>query len=266
MKRKVGIFAGCLGKEIPMVDQVEMIKNAGFEVFASGLRDSDVIAGMKEKADRLGLFFEEIHAPFANINSMWIPGLDYLDVYNNAKQSIDLAARHGIPSIVLHVSSGWYPPGISDLGLQRYDELVFYAAEKGVNVAFENLRCVGNLAYFADRYEKLENVRFCYDFGHEHCYTATVTWMDIFCDKLVCTHIHDNYGRTDGKNNDPDLHLLPFEGNTDYQHCIDKLDEYGYTGPLTLELSHSTYAHLSPEDFLKTCYERVQRINTLSKA
>ncbi len=266
MKRKVGILVGCLGNEIPLEKQLELMKEAGFETFFSGLYAPDTTARLKEKADELGLLYETIHAPFSGINNMWIPGLEYLTVYNGIKRSIDQAAVCGIPAIVLHVSSGWYPPGISDLGLQRYDELVFYAAEKGVTVAFENLRCVGNLAYFADRYEKLDNVRFCYDLGHEHCYTATVQWMDVFCHKLICTHIHDNYGRTDGKNNDPDIHLLPFEGNVDYQRCIDKMDEYGYTGPLTLEVGNTRHKELSPEEFLKTCYQRVQRINALSKA
>lgn len=265
MNRKVGIVVGCLGGEIPLTTQLEMMKETGFETFFSGLCSLETTAAMKEKATALGMTFETIHAPFSGINNMWIPGLDYLTVYNGIKRSIDNAAACGIPAIVLHVSSGWYPPGISDLGLARYDELVFYAAERGVTVAFENLRCVGNLAYFTDRYEKLDNVRFCYDFGHEHCYTVTVPWMDIFRDKLICTHIHDNYGCTDGKNSDPDIHLLPFEGNTDYQRCVDKLDEYGYQGPLTLEVTNARHKDLAPEAFLKTCYERVQRINALSK-
>ncbi len=265
MKRKVGIVVGCLGGEIPLEQQLNMMKETGFETFFSGLCSAETTARLKDRADALGMTYETIHAPFAGINNMWIPGLDYLKVFNEAKCSIDRAAACGIPAIVLHVSSGWYPPGISDLGLARFDELVFYAAQRGVTVAFENLRCIGNLSYFADRYEKLDNVRFCYDLGHEHCYTVTVKWMDVFRDKLICTHIHDNYGCTDGKNSDPDIHLLPFEGNTDYQACIDKMDEYGYKGPLTLEVGNAKYKHYSPEEFLQTCYERVQRINALSK-
>ena len=265
MKRKVGINVGSLGGAIPLTEQLKMMKDTGFETFFSGLCSLESTAAMKETADKLGLVYETIHAPFAGINNMWIPGLDYLTVFNGIKRSIDNAAACGIPAIVLHVSSGWYPPGISDLGLARYDELVFYAAERGVTVAFENLRCVGNLAYFSDRYEKLDNVRFCYDLGHEHCYTVTVQWMDVFRDKLICTHIHDNFGCTDGKNSDPDIHLLPFDGNVDYQRCIDKMDAYGYTGPLTLEVSNARHKDLAPEEFLKLCYDKVQRINALSK-
>ena len=168
MKRKVGINVGSLGGAIPLTEQLKMMKDTGFETFFSGLCSLESTAARKETADKLGLVYETIHAPFAGINNMWIPGLDYLTVFNGIKRSIDNAAACGIPAIVLHVSSGWYPPGISDLGLARYDELVFYAAERGVTVAFENLRCVGNLAYFSDRYEKLDNVRFCYEIGRAH--------------------------------------------------------------------------------------------------
>ncbi|MBQ8358280.1 MAG: sugar phosphate isomerase/epimerase [Clostridia bacterium] len=266
MKRKLGIIVGCLGGSIPLENQLEMMKNAGFETFFSGLCSPDTTARLKEKSESLGMTYETIHAPFSGINNMWVAGMEYLTVYNGMKRSIDQAAANGIPAIVMHVSSGWYPPGICDLGLKRFDELVLYAAEKGVTVAFENLRCIGNVAYMTERYEKLDNVRFCYDFGHEHCYTKTVQWMDVFCHKLICTHIHDNHGRLNGKTDDPDTHLIPFEGNVDYQRCIDKLDEYGYTGPLTLEVGNSKYGHLSPEEFLATCYERLQRIAALSKA
>ena len=266
MNRKVGIIVGCLGGEIPLTTQLEMMKETGFDSFFSGLCSLETTAAMKEKADKLGLVYETIHAPFAGINNMWIPGLDYLTVFNGIKRSIDNAAACGIPAIVLHVSSGWYPPGISDLGLQRFDELVFYAADRGVTIAFENLRSIGNLSYFSERYEKFDHVRFCYDFGHEHCYTKTVQWMDVYCHKLLCTHIHDNNGRSFEKVGDPDIHLLPFDGNCNYQRCIDKLDEYGYAGPLTLEVDNfnDKYPTLSPEEFLEEAYARLQRIAALS--
>ncbi|MBQ9098365.1 MAG: sugar phosphate isomerase/epimerase [Clostridia bacterium] len=267
MKRKLGINVGCLAG-IPQLEQLDMIHKAGFETFFTGSQNSDTIAGLKAKAEDYGMVFETIHAPFSGINNMWIPGMEYIDVYRGMKNAIDLAARHGVPAVVMHVSGGWYAPGISDLGLQRFDELVFHAAEKGVTIAFENLRQIGNLSYFSERYEKFDHVRFCYDFGHEHCYTKTVQWMDVFCHRLLCTHIHDNPGRTFEKVGSPDIHLLPFDGTVDYQRCVDKLDEYGYQGPLTLEVDNfrDKYPDLSPEEFLATCYERVKRISELSKA
>ncbi len=266
MKRKLGINVGCIGG-MPILDQLDLVHNTGFETFFTGNQDADTITALKEKADQYGMIFETIHAPFKGINNMWLSGIDYLPVYRAMKHSIDLASENGIPTVVSHVSSGWTPPGINDLGCERFDEIVLYAEEKGVKVAFENLRMIGNLAYFTERYENVDTVRFCYDFGHEHCYTKTVSWMDIFCHKVICTHIHDNMGRGWEKTSpSPDTHLLPFEGNIDYEKVIAKLDEYGYAGPLTLEVTNSKYPEYTPEEFLATCYERLQRMSAFSKA
>ena len=170
---------------------------------------------------------------------MWMPGLGYLTMFNAMKESIDSATENGIPMVITHVSSGWNPPQVNDLGLSRYDEIVLYAKERGITVAFENLRLVGNLACLVDRYEKMDNVKYCFDCGHEHCYTKTIKWMDIFTTKTCCTHIHDNMGRPfDDKVNDYDAHLLPFDGTYDYE-----------------QMSH--------EDFLATCYERIKKISMM---
>ena len=139
-----------------------------------------------------------------------------------------------------------------------------YAANKNVTLAFENLRKVGNIAYFVDRYEKADNVKFCYDCGHEHCYTETVCFPDIFRDRMIFTHIHDNMGRD--KNNpmgDPDMHVLPFDGNIDYEKMMRKLDEYDYKGSLMLEVFSGPYPNLSPDEFIKTAFERIKKISLM---
>ena len=155
---------------------------------------------------------------------------------------------------------------MKDLGLSRYDELVVYARDKGVTLAFENLRLLGNLACLVDRYEKLDHVRFCFDCGHEHCYTKTVSIMDVFTNRVCCTHIHDNMGRPmEDKTNDFDMHLLPFDGTYNYEKMMRKLDEYGYAGSLMLEVSQNRedYVKMSHEAFLATCYERIKKISEM---
>jgi sugar phosphate isomerase/epimerase len=163
MERKLGINAGCLAG-ISELDALEKIKAAGFETFFTGSGESDgQIAEIRKKADELGLVYEFIHAPFNGINEMWMPGLGYLTMFNAMKSSIDRAADNGVPAVITHVSSGWNPPQVNDLGLSRYDDIVLYAKDRGVTVAFENLRLLGNLAVLVDRYDKMDNVRFCFD-------------------------------------------------------------------------------------------------------
>ena len=266
MKRKLGIYAKCL-YGVSEIDSLEKIKKAGFETFFTDSgKDSREIAAIRKKADELGLEYEFIHAPFNGINEMWMPGLGYLTMFNAMKDSIDQAADNGVKIVITHVSSGWNPPQVNDLGLSRYDEIVLYAKDRGVTVAFENLRLLGNLACLIDRYENMKNVRYCFDCGHEHCYTKTIKWLDIFTTKTCCTHIHDNMGRPfEDKTMDYDSHLLPFDGTYDYEQMMRKLDEYGYAGSLMLEVGQSTpeYRAMSHEDFLATCYERIKKISMM---
>lgn len=267
MRRKLGINCDCYDG-VSEVEMLEVIKKAGFQCFFKGPRDyEDKIGPLKTKADELGLEFTFIHAPFVNINAMWLPGDDYLEPYDGMIRTIDLASEHGVPCVVIHASGGWDVPPISEVGLTRYDAVTEYAAKKKVILAMENSRVIGNLAYFTERYANNDYVRFCYDCGHEHCFTKTVKWMDIFCDRTIVTHIHDNFGRGPERTGMPDLHLLPFDGNIDYAAMVHKLDEYGYTGHLMLEVASrrdERYQKMTPEEFVMTAYERIRRIEALS--
>ena len=265
MKRKLGIVAECLEGVAPY-DALDKIKEAGFEAFFTGEYRLNEVKRIKEKADILGLSYDFIHAPFHNINEMWTSGMGYIEVMDYMKESIDTASKCGIPYVITHVSSGWHPPFVNDMGLSRYDELVSYAKEKCVTLAFENLRLLGNLTCLMDRYEKMDNVKFCFDCGHEHCYTKTVSMLDIFTNKVCCTHIHDNFSRElEDRVGNYDLHLLPFDGNYDYEKMMRKLDKYGYSGTLMLEVFQNIgdYSKMSHKEFLDTYYERILRISNL---
>ena len=95
-------------------------------------------------------------------------------------------------------------------------------------------------------------------------YTKTVSRIDIFTDKIVATHIHDNLSRPFGdKTQDPDSHWLPFDGTFDYHRMMRKLDKYGYAGPLILKVYRGVredYKRLSAEEFMLTAYDRLKRI------
>ena len=265
MKRKLGINIDCL-VGVSELDALDLAKAAGFETFFSNSYKNNIVSPVKKKADALGLTYEFIHAPYRNINELWTNGTGYVEVMEYMKESIDTAANNGIGMVITHVSSGWNPPPVHDLGLSRFDKLVLYAKERGITLAFENLRLLGNLACLVDRYEKEENVRFCFDCGHEHCYTKTMCMMDVFTTRVCCTHIHDNHGRPfDDKVNDHDEHLLPFDGTYNYEKMMRKLDEYNYAGSLMLEVTqkNADYSKMSAEDFLATCYERIERISKM---
>jgi sugar phosphate isomerase/epimerase len=268
MERKIGINTDCLRGQLDEVSTLKLAKDFGFESMTTGKIDIRGVSELKETADMLGIDFPFLHAPFGGINNMWLDNDEgFRKIYEGMTEAIDSASACEVPAVIIHVSSGWNAPPVNDLGLSRFDALVDYAAGKNVTVAFENLRMVGNLSYLKDRYENNPFVRYCYDCGHAHCYTNPVEWLDIFTDKLIATHIHDNMSRPLGdKSTDPDLHWLPFDGTFNYHEMMRKMDKYGYDGVLMLEVfrgARDDYKKLSSEAFLATAYDRIVRISKI---
>ena len=254
MSRKFGIELECLRyRNAPNGEVLKMIKEAGFDTVFSNKFEIGEVTEIKNNASKIGLDVDFLHAPFRGVNDFWCGGLDYLPLKQNIIASIDSAAANGIPVVVMHVDSGWNPPQICDIGLNRFDNLVEYAQKKGIKIAFENIRNFGTLAALMQRYRAINNVGYCYDCGHEHCYTATVRFTDLFGDRILCTHIHDNVGK-DGRP-DPDDHLMMFDGNIDYTDMMARLNGVGYTGTLTVELEkNDRYADMTDEQYIKTAY------------
>lgn len=265
IKRKFGVTCDCI-QGAPQTETLRMMKEVGFEAFFTGAYTDERVAPMKKVGDELGLTLNSLHAPFSGINKMWTSGMGYREIYKRIIETIDTAENNGVPAVVVHASAGWKPPEINDLGLSRFDSLVEYADDKGVKIAFENLRMVGNLAYLVDRYRNVENVGYCLDIGHQNCYTKTVNWMDIFKNRLLLTHIHDNLGIDEEYQEGTDIHYLPLDGKIDYSKMMQDLDKYGYKGDLTLEIfnkSRPDYLELTPMEFLTTAYERLVKISKL---
>ena len=264
MERRKGIMFECVNQDIDT--RAKMIASNGFTNTFSGSYDIGEVEKIKSACDKNGIEVEFLHAPFDGINNMWLGEEESKSILPRIMQSIDCASAHGIKTIILHASSQWKPPAITDHGTARYDALVEYADKKGVCVAIENLRRYGYFGYLIDRYEDAKNVTYCYDNGHSHCYTD-IPVLDVFGKKLSCTHIHDNMGRSKfDRNYNGDMHLLPFDGNFDFQKMMDKLDELGYEGSLMLEVwKKKEYQNMTDEEFVAEAYKRAVKLDKLSK-
>ena len=94
MKRKLGIIAEAIKNE-DSLETLDRIANAGFESTFTGRYDLPSVEKLVEKCEKLGLDMEFIHAPFNDINAMWLPGDKYKTIYGGMIQSIDSAAATG---------------------------------------------------------------------------------------------------------------------------------------------------------------------------
>ena len=207
-----------------------------------------------------GIVCESLHAPYKNINDMWSNDETAAqNMLNRLKNSVDKCARHSIPVSVVHLSSGVPMPGINELGIARFEELFSYSEEKGIKIALENQRFLENLSYFMDRYK---NVGFCWDAGHEYGFTHGINFMDMYGDRAVALHIHDN--RCGVYTDD---HLLPFDGKIDFNEVAQKLVRNGYGGTLMLEISKDVsidgkkvYADFTDEEYIQRAYSAVRKL------
>lgn len=241
------------------------IKNTGFDaVFTCG-NEPDFIAHVADKCAVLGLFYEALHAPWDNINELWRTGPATEDLLNALTESIDLAAANNIPKVIFHLSSKENCPPVSDAGLANFDKLASHAAQKNIMITVENQRKIGNLATILEVYPKESNVQFCWDNGHEACFSFGREYLPLFGDRCALTHIHDNNCRYN-----VDEHLLPYDGQIDFRRVADLIHASGYQGTLMLEtdLPHEgseKYANLSMEQFVFKAYAAINRLRILSE-
>lgn len=259
--RELGMCIGSYKTEEEQQRICNLIKQAGFDAcFTAYERDDAAARRDCAVAQKAGLRIDSIHAPFDGINNMWLEGEAGDEILGRLMKTIDVCADFGIDKAVVHLSSGWDSPQVCDLGTARYDQLVDHAVKKGVKIAFENLRKLANVAFAMERYANNDQVGFCWDSGHELCYTKQVEFLPIFGERLCCVHLHDNLGILSG-----DQHMLPFDGKRDWQRAANLLKSAGYQGPIMLENGHDQrfYSDLSYEQFLERAYNAAAKIRTL---
>lgn len=109
-------------------------------------------------------------------------------------------------------------------------ELIDRAGAQGVTIAVENipntLSTSDQLAQLADEFEE---IRFCLDTGHAHIEGDVASVARRLGDRIVTTHIHDNFGREDE-------HLPPYEGSIPWTELLDALVRIPYPGAYMFEV------------------------------
>ena len=257
--RKIGINLYAR-KEMKMEDYVRIISELGFDTVFSGVKPREEMDRTAELLSKVGINYDTLHAPFGHINDMWYAGEEGDAMYAELTDCIDACVRVGAPIAVLHLSSGNQAPPPTDIGRGRFIDLVDYAAGKGIKIAFENQRKLGNIAWAFEEFAEAENVGFCWDCGHEACFTHGRQYMPLFGDRLICTHIHDNNGVYN-----EDLHRLPFDASLDFGRITTQIRESGFEGALMLEVMgyKPYYDNISGEEFLIRAASAAKRLREM---
>ena len=240
---------------------VELISELGFDSAFSDVNfGRKALYNISDLLAKKGIEHEYLHSSFSHINDMWLDNYAGECMFAELRDNIDCTAELNIPISIIHLSSGNNPPSISDIGRKRYAELVDYAAKKNVTIAFENLRKLANVAWAFEAFADAENVGFCWDCGHENCYTPTIEFMPLFGKKLISTHIHDNSGIKDA-----DDHVLPFDGTYNFDRFAKHIKNSGYEGTLMLEVFRDKvfYKDVTPEEFVIKAAEKIKKLRAM---
>lgn len=243
---ETGINLFCYG-DASMLDitgQVELMQKNDF-THTFIMADNPLLDGaLVDKVKRAGITFDTLHAPFYGINDMWKEGADGDEMLKRLITAVAKCADLDIPVAVVHLSSGKPAPAISDIGSSRFARLVEKAEEKNITLAFENQRFVANLASVMEQHSK---AGFCWDVGHEGCFTKGIHFMNLFGDRLTAIHLHDNHHLPD-----EDEHLIPFDGICDYALVAETLARYNFSGTVMLEVFRSEsdkYNSITAEEY-----------------
>ena len=239
---------------------LELIADLGFDSIFNDASYEKPVCEIAKLCERFGLEYQFIHAPFRGTNNIWLNNVDGDAMCNKILSSIDDAGSFGIPIAVVHISSTYTPPPISETGANRFKKIVEHAHNKNVKIAFENLRAPEHLKWAMDTFSDAPNVGFCWDTGHENCFTEGIEFMPIYGDKLLCTHIHDNNCEKSG-----DLHLIPFDGKINFEKVAMHLKNCSCDVPLMLEVfaKNEIYKNVSKTEFFQKAYNAIDKIRKL---
>ena len=261
----------------PMTQVIAMLSNSGFSAVSPVWSPECDLTSLSACVRRHNIMVQSLHAPHKGISSLWQPdSLSSVQVQKNVIACVDACNEFEIPIMVLH---GWqgliYTFPTSPLDYRFFDQLVEHAQKQGVTVAFENLEGEEYLQALMARYPDLPHIGFCWDSGHDHCYPHKTDFLEAYGDRLIMTHLNDNLGLRDPggiPSGMDDLHFLPYDGNINWNHAIDKLKNAAKQHTLNFEFkthSHSRsppdliYTPLSLEQFLHTAGNRAREITKL---
>lgn len=266
-----------LSYKIPYEEQIKLFKSASFEGCAIDLSDRNADAAkLAATAKKENMIVSYLHAPFNKSDDMWMDGEIGDVALAELLDCLETCSRLEIPAMVAHTFIGFDSDNIpTEIGVERYGALAIRAQELGVKLALENTEGEEYLAALMKNLKEFSSVGFCWDSGHELCYNYGKDLLALYGDRLAVTHLNDNLGIRDfdGKiTYIDDLHLLPFDGITDWNLAAKKLVKCGFDGPLSFELTtqskpgrheNDKYAAMPIEQFIAEAYNRACRFATL---
>ena len=256
---------------LPLREVLRLLRNAGFDGISPPWQGPELLQKTAEAAKFSGLALHSLHAPHDRNCQLWEQAGS--PILQETFACLDACKTWNIPILVIHPWGKFdYTFQADHLFFGNFDRLVGLAETYGVKIALENLQGPEYLMALLDRYAGNPYVGFCWDSGHEQCYLPPVDLLAKYADRLLFTHLNDNFGSTfPAITSADDLHLLPGDGKADWSMILQRLKAAAPQTVLNFELkvlpasgkyAADLYSHLPLETYLQ---EAAQRANAFAK-
>ena len=245
--------------DIPSDERIRAIKQAGFDSvmfwWGDEFESTDLPRyELYDLAEREGLSCTTVHFPSDHSDWLWYDderGAEYEDRFINALS--DCGERE-IKHIVMHLTRRLITPPPNEIGADRFMRLLDKADKCGVTIAIENTRFLEYNRYILSHIDG-GPVGFCYDSGHNNCYTSNEDPLGEFGSMLAATHLHDNDGKSD-------QHNPMGEGTVDFDLVFSRLASFG-AKELNLESycdeKCALFGRVDMDEYLSLSYNRLTK-------
>lgn len=267
------VINGDLGFNKTSDEMIEAIAKAGWDGIFTGWNENVRSAETAKRIREAGLIYQSVHAPFDKCHYLWEEEEKGDEEFKRLVRCLRDCAEAEVPLVVMHAIIGMQKNSPCDRGIKRFEGLLDEAKSLGIKIAVENTEGECYLEMIMNKLHDHPALGFCIDTGHEMCYNYSRDLINKYGDKLIATHLNDNMKITGEEITWlDDSHLMPFDGLADWQNIADRLNNVGYAGPLTFELTslgkpgrntHAIYDNLDADGFLALALEKAKKFRTM---
>ncbi len=248
------------GSKASIIDCVRACAQAGYRVMDMNFHDCAVfktplwdddweswVHRIKETADLHSVEFSQAHSHFYNYCDSLVLHKDVLD--EKIRRGIVGSGILGVKWLVIHAATDWNSATLvkssKAKALEYFKPIIDLAAEHQVGLAIENLweLNISPLRRYTTTSEELVDlvdslgsgrVGICWDFEHADIMRQNQKLaLQLVGPRLKATHVSDSTSKTHD-------HVLPFEGNTNWDEVMDALSSIDYDGDFCFEIHRYT--------------------------
>ena len=237
-------------------DHLAQIAAHGFEaveVFATrshfDYHEPAAIAQLGEWLKETGLALHGIHAPIVQsmgggdrwgetISNAVADSARRQAAVREADTALNIARQIPADVFVVHLGTPVSQGGENNrsAAFRSVEDICRLAEPLGIRVALEvipnPLSDGASLVAMLERDLDFPRTGICLDFGHAFLQGDVADTIETVAEHLITTHVHDNRGKKDE-------HLVPFDGNINWDLALMTMQKVGFDGTYLMELANT---------------------------